>query len=397
MITLSPPTFVTGALLSASMLNTLTECANALQGASQAPTGIFYRTGNDNTYWMRRKWDYLHVTYQTSGDAATTKIFVNGAQIWSDETLRPAGYTHNTSLVGISGGPAVGDFYRVEVRYTDEDNASTNTLNVFESNQLSSAVTGGTYTSPHSWGATDTPTAAQLNTIGTAITQLAPIIVSPSPVLYRVTTSTTFTLQRRLRYLNVAYNASGDASNRLLVNGTSVYNEETTGNGITVQIDLTGVSGGPAVGNWYSFEFRNQSGAAMLTDLYESGTVPAGYAPTWSHGDTLPNATNLNKYKTVLDAVEAITDVIPWHHAITYKTVDHPQWTLRKTKRYLHYIRNGSTAATLKDPASVYDDTSLSTDSTGYGSLDLDSVDWLAPGGTFYVHEADTLWLDEEA
>lgn len=64
-MTLSPPTFATGALLSAYALNTLTECANTIQGASIAPTGIFYRTGNNNTWWMRRKWQYLHVSYVT--------------------------------------------------------------------------------------------------------------------------------------------------------------------------------------------------------------------------------------------------------------------------------------------------------------------------------------------
>mgnify|MGYP000850450158 FL=1 len=397
-MTLSPPTFATGALLSAYALNTLTECANTIQGASIAPTGIFYRTGNNNTWWMRRKWQYLHVSYVTSGDAATTKIFVNGTQVLSDETLRPSGRTYDIDLSLVSGGAAVGEFYTIEVRYTDVDNASTVTTNIYESNQSSPLLNNGTYVSPSTWTATATPTAAQLNTIGTAISYLSDVCTSPAAVLYRVTESSTFMLRRRQLYLNVSYNAYAPASFRILVNGTSVSNLTTTGEPVNVQIDLSGVSGGPAVGDFYTVEWRKQdSGAGMLIDLYESGSTPTTYAPTWTHGETLPNATKLNTYDTVLDAAYTVLNTVPWQHAITFDTVDHPQWTVRKTKRYLHYIRAGATSATLKDPAGVYDDTSLSTDSDGYGSLDLDGVDWLAPGGTFVLHECDTVWIDDEA
>ena len=36
----------------------------------------------------------------------------------------------------VSGGAAVGEFYTIEVRYTDVDNASTVTTNIYESLSL---------------------------------------------------------------------------------------------------------------------------------------------------------------------------------------------------------------------------------------------------------------------
>jgi hypothetical protein len=74
-----------------------------------------------------------------------------------------------------------------------------------------------------------------------------------------------------------------------------------------------------------------------------------------------------------------------------------PRWGLRKTKRYLHYQRNGSTTATLEDPTGAQDDVSL-TKTTGdeWAVYDLDTIDWLAPGGLLYVYEADVIWLDDE-
>ena len=394
LLALAPPTFVDGNLLSAAQLNILTECTNALQGASISPSGIFYRTGNNNTWWARRKWDYVHVFYVTSGTSCTTKIYIDGIEMHSDSTLRPSGYIASISLQ--DAGVSVDDFYNTEVRYAAVS-ASHDTQIIWETNSSDPAWISS-YVSPHSWGNSDTPTAEQLNTIGAAIDALSIMLDAPSATLYRVSDSTTYTMRRRQQYLNVVYNASGSASVRVLINGTSVYQSAAIGDGITKQIDLSAVSGGPSVGEFYSVEFRRQDGSVYLMDLYESGSTPSTYAVTFAHGDTLPNATNLNKYKTVLDSVYAILYDVPWHFPATYRTVDHPQWTIRKTKRYLHYVRAGSRSATLEDPGGVYETLTLSTDrSTGYGSLDLDTVDWLAPGGKFTVHEADTVWLDDKA
>ena len=67
-------------------------------------------------------------------------------------------------------------------------------------------------------------------------------------------------------------------------------------------------------------------------------------------------------------------------------------------KRYLHYMRNGSNPASLSDPAGVQPDISLSrtTDDAPFASYDLDTIDWLAPGGLVLAYECDVVWLDDE-
>lgn len=58
-MTLSPPTFTDGDLLSAYALNTLSECTNQIQGASVATSSIFVTRTTNSTWYMRRRFRYL--------------------------------------------------------------------------------------------------------------------------------------------------------------------------------------------------------------------------------------------------------------------------------------------------------------------------------------------------
>jgi len=61
-------------------------------------------------------------------------------------------------------------------------------------------------------------------------------------------------------------------------------------------------------------------------------------------------------------------------------------------------MRTGSNPASLSDPAGVQPDISLSrtTDAAPFASYDLDSIDWLAPGGLLLAYECDVVYLDDE-
>jgi len=105
-----------------------------------------------------------------------------------------------------------------------------------------------------------------------------------------------------------------------------------------------------------------------------------------------------NAYKTVLDECYAILGDYYIARPSIYRPYDHPRWGFHKSKRFLHYMRNGGLPASLSDPAGVQPDISLSrtTDDAPFASYDLDTIDWLAPGGLVLAYECDVVWLDDE-
>lgn len=390
------PSWTDGELLSAAKLNQLTDAVNAIKGASMAPTAIFMQTGDDKTFYCRHRYRYLHVTWYNTGSPTFT-VNVAGNNELVDTTARTSAYTATIDLDGITAPPTEGEWYAILVTCSGE--TAYRLIELRESDAASSTGTGS-YVTPPTWGATDVVDATDLNTLRDSVASLQAATVSPSCTWLRATDSQYYRMRRRQRYLHVNYIATNSPSIQMFVNGTLAVASDTTEypNGTTKIIDLDAVSGGPAVGDFYDLEVRRNSGNFMVGYIIEIVSAATTYAPTWAEGDTLPNDTEIDKYATVLNAAYAIIGAVGWQFAVMDVQVgQHPQWAFYKTKRYLHYRRNGSTSALLIDPAGVEDDISLSGTGDGFGTYDLDSIGWLTPGGLLLGYEFDAIWLDDEA
>lgn len=399
-IKLAPPAWSNGELLSAGKANQLSACVNAIKAGAYAPAGTFYRTGNDATWvFRRRRWRYCHVTFKTSGVSCQTRIQINSTTVYNSGTLYPSGYTYTIDLNAVSGGPAVGDAYSVTVSYT-ATSATHETTGIVESS-AATKTGAGSYAAPTNFTGSETPAQflERVQALSSAVSSLAEVVVTPSATWLRCTDSTTYERRRKLRYLIISFIASGDnPSVRVLVNGTSVLNVEAGG---TYTIDLNAVSGGPAVRDFYSLEVRKQAGVLLLNTIEESATPSSSIAPQWSHGaliDGVIAPAAWQQYCTVLNDAHAVLGAAGWQMPCIRRPYDHPRWGLHKTKRYLHYMRNGSMAAALQDPAGVQDDIGLSRthSASEWATYDLDTIDWLSPGGLLYVYEADAVWLDDD-
>lgn len=111
----------------------------------------------------------------------------------------------------------------------------------------------------------------------------------------------------------------------------------------------------------------------------------------WQHGDQV-TVTRLNGMITAMDEIFAMTRDYGYLPA-TPGALTGETFTLHRLRRYLHYASNG----TLEDPAGVEDDVALSEDADiSRGTLDLDTIDWLAPGAMFYVNGCSRVWLDDQ-
>ena len=108
MTVVTAPTWQDGELLSAAKLNQITDSVNAIKGASMAPTAIFVQTGDDKTYYCRRRYRYLHVTWYNTGTPTLT-VNVNGNNIlitsdhgfiYQNDPLQESDYASYDSIDG---------------------------------------------------------------------------------------------------------------------------------------------------------------------------------------------------------------------------------------------------------------------------------------------------------
>ena len=398
LISVTPPEWTSGALLSAAQLNQLSDVANALKGAAMAPTSIFVRSGNDTTWYCRRRGRYVSVDFTTDGTSCTTRILINGETEYNDGTLYPSGHTEVFDLEAITAPVTEGAFYAIEVRFT----AVSATHEVTDIRETGAAAGG--YTPIAIFGAATSAAnfLAKLQGLSDCCTALAGPARTPSATWLRVTDSTTYTMLRKQQYLTVNYVVTGGSSQiRILVNGTTVSNDSTEyPNGVTKTIDLSAVAGGPSVYGSYSLEVRRDGGTLQLQYIGETAAPSTNYAPQWAEGEQITTADvgSFNAYKTVLDEANAILGDYYIARPSIYRPYDHPRWGFYKSKRYLHYMRNGSNPASIQDPTGAQEDVSLTrtTDDALFGSYDLDTIDWLAPGALAFVYEADVVWLDDE-
>jgi hypothetical protein len=350
---------------------------------------------------MRRRYRYLHVAYSISfsGEDDLDVSIDFGTESNNYNHGSDVSYQWRTYDLNAVGGVAVGDDYAITV--TRDGNDFAFRVEEIRESSNSSPTGTGTYSTPPTFAGSENAAAflADLQALTATVTGMQDVVrYQPSDAVLRVTEPTSFRLCRRQTLLVVNVTVTGDEPELdLYINTTKTNNNITTG---TYTIDLSEVSGGPAVGAFYDFRFDRIAGYGIINYLYEYPNAPTVFAPQWEHGDDVDGqSAEYQKYTTVLNSAQAILGNVGWQFAAIYRPYDGPEWSLRKTKRYLHYMRNGSLSAIIKDPSGAFPDTSLTrtTSDTPFASFDLDTLDWLAPGGVFYVDEADVVRMDDDA
>ena len=104
-----------------------------------------------------------------------------------------------------------------------------------------------------------------------------------------------------------------------------------------------------------------------------------------------PTAAKLNALKDALDAAHTLLGDTASEAATPYEYGESVVWYFFHTHRYLHFGSVGQ----LVDPSGIFPDVSLSEDDTGFGVLDLDTVDWLAYGMMYKVEDVSFCREDE--
>jgi hypothetical protein len=158
------------------------------------------------------------------------------------------------------------------------------------------------------------------------------------------------------------------------------------------------------VGTWYKiwWEIDFDSGVNSIwinymaeCDATSFGTeTNAGYSapPTWDRGDTVSH-TNMNLYKTGLDACRSQMGDEQWTVPIRLNNTQDRGYSLYHRQRWLHYVGDGE----IVDASGVGDTVQISGDSTNVQVYDLLSVDWLAEGSLYEVKDCLFACEDYEA
>lgn len=396
MATLTVPSWVDGELLSAYKLNQLSSSVNEIVGATRAPSGVFCVRGTNQTWYLRRRFRYLHVAYSVTVSGDSVDVSIDFGTVSND-------YTHGSTVswqwrtfdLNAVGGVAVGAWYGVTVT-RDGNDFSFSTDLIIESDNVS-PTSAGTYTAAPTWASGEAVGATKLNQLSSAATQFDDLVDLPGAVVLRGTgEGQSYYVKRRGRYLEMTVSVGGTSPDvNFYVHTTKVLNDPVTG---TYTIDLASLSPAPAVNSWYMVRFEKLAGSGELIAFRELPDTVSSSAPAWTHGES-GFLTKINSYATLLSSANTTLGIVGWQAAAIHRPYDHPRWTVYKQRRYLHYMRNGGLQASIIDPSGEFPNTSLTrtTNETPFASFDLDTLDWLAPGGLFYVDEADVVWMSDYA
>lgn len=156
----TPPTFVAGAILTASQLNTLSGDIEFLHGVASGlnvPFSSVRVTGdsiNDTKvhWYIRHKHRYLHYRARvTAGDIDEFRIYYNGTRIVQDDTNRSSPYTYQSTGAPTATYPAtsgvvidlnglsltVGNWYEIYVEMTQLTTMTASVDYILESDATS--------------------------------------------------------------------------------------------------------------------------------------------------------------------------------------------------------------------------------------------------------------------
>jgi hypothetical protein len=390
------PSWVNGELLSAYKLNQLSASVNEVVGAARSPSGIFCVRGTNQTWYMRRRFRYLHVAYTATltGDSLDVSVNFGTASYNYTHGVSVAPQWRTYDLLAV-GGTVIGDWYSITVSRDGNDFSFTTDL-IIES-ESNTPTSNGTFTAAPTWASGEAVGDTKLNSLSACVTQFDDLVNLQGAVMLRGTgDGQSYYVKRRGRYLQLAVTVGGTSPDvNIYVHATKVLNDPVTG---VYSIDLATLSPSPAVNTWYLVRFEKLAGSGELLAFRELPDTVYSGAPSWSHGES-GFLSKINSYATLLSSANATLGVVGWQVAAIHRPYDHPRWTIYKNRRYLHYMRNGATPAIIVDPEGEFSATSLTrtTSATPFATFDLDTLDWLAPGGMFYVEEADVVWMSDDA
>lgn len=208
-----PPTFVTGAYLSAAQLNILSDDIEYLRGQQLTPGRNFYRQDNietvgTGTVTTRGGWSVMHLSntfrYRidvVQGTFSEIRILANGQQVFQENQNRSNPYTWNGTADITSLNLTEGAIYGIAVRLT-----GTSGTCIAEVKHLGEDWTNTGYSgrSTTTFNNNAVLTAAQLNALGTDIKFLYDRSLQPNTGFYSGTNiqsnsssgaPTTFTLR----------------------------------------------------------------------------------------------------------------------------------------------------------------------------------------------------------
>lgn len=100
----------------------------------------------------------------------------------------------------------------------------------------------------------------------------------------------------------------------------------------------------------------------------------------WEHGD-YPTHTNINKYKSGLDAIYALLGDVQVNWPVARKINPVQGYYFMRRHRWLLYRGDG----TIEDPTGAEDAVSISGDGSNWVTYDLSQIDWLPPGRIYQV------------
>ena len=156
----------------------------------------------------------------------------------------------------------------------------------------------------------------------------------------------------------------------------------------------TDTDGDLTVGTWYKvwweLGFVGGNNGIWINYMAECDATAfdtetnAGYGvpPTWARGDTVSH-TEMNAYKTALDAARTQTGDVQWNVLVMRNNTQDRGYFLLHRQRYLHHIGNGE----LLDPSGAGDAVALTGDGANVVAYDLLNVSWLAEGMLYEVKD----------
>lgn len=397
-VTLTPPSWTDGELLSATKLNALTDSINALKGLSLGPGPNCISATDTASYWSRRNYRWVHVRYAFSG-GNTVRIRINGAQELASAT--GGEQWHTFDLDSVQSPPGYGTFYEIQII---RPAGTTLTIHEVRESAGSTPTATGSYVAPTNWASNTTAAEylAKLQMLSAGVQAMSTTATPPSsPWAWALDTQTRW-MRRRFDSLEVIFSTSNPGRIKVSINTDTIIDRSdvTAGEQVVFAFAAMDITP-PAVGDYYYVAVEEASGSITVPIIREIATAPPPtYAPTFAHGNTSPSVATLNQMVSTLNTARIALSDVGWQYAQIYDPVaNHPVWSAEKTGRYLHYLREGSLPAYILNPNDPNGPkTGLSRTGTGqWTTYDLDNLDWLNHGGLMYIYECDCIWVDDRA
>lgn len=202
--------------------------------------------------------------------------------------------------------------------------------------------------------------------------------------------------QGSLDYLRIKVQTSGSSVVTLFADGTPPGGPQT----FSGVVDSSMLLDGHWYGLWVEADFLDEDNTIRIDRLIFSdsnsfGTQSsANYTapPIWARGDTV-SASDINKYKTALDAAHALLGNERILMPVRRNNTQDRGFQMIHRWRWLHYVGSGE----LVDVQNGNNNIALSGSSTARRVYDLWTADWMYPGLRYVVKDVDFAVEDYES